>query len=111
VRVGPVADDMRGTWAWGLHGCITAGNAIGDCTAPNDAGCCRDDVTGCSDRPDILMGCWNGGYGQTQARSQHSGIVVAGMGDGSVRNIKNTITQQIWGYMISRNDGRNWADN
>jgi len=111
VRAGPVAGDMRGTWAWGLHGCITAGNAIGDCYTPNDAGCCSDDVLGCTDRPDIAMGCWNGGYGQSQARSIHTGQVLAAMGDGSVRGIKNSISQQNWYYMISRNDGMPWTDN
>jgi prepilin-type N-terminal cleavage/methylation domain-containing protein len=110
IRAGPVAGDMRGTWAFGL-GSTTHGNAIGDCTTPNDAGCCRDDLAGCSDRPDIRMGCWNGGYGQLQARAQHTDLVLAAMGDASVRTIKNAITQQTWYYMISRNDGRVWIDN
>jgi prepilin-type N-terminal cleavage/methylation domain-containing protein len=111
VRAGPVAGDMRGTWAFGLHGCITAGNAIGDCYTPNDQGCCSDDVAGCADRPDIGMGCWSGGYGQSQARAAHTGQVLAAMGDGSVRGIKNAISQTNWYLMISRNDGRTWTDN
>jgi prepilin-type N-terminal cleavage/methylation domain-containing protein len=110
MRVGPVATDVRGTWAWGLGGSITSGNAIGDCTVPNDAGSNRDDVLGCTDRPDILMGCWATGYGQTQARSQHSGMVLATMGDGSVRGISNSITLRNWYFMISRNDGQSWTN-
>jgi len=106
MRVGPTAGDMRGTWAFGLHGFITAGNAIGDCYTPNDTGCCSDDVTGCADRPDLAMGCWNGGYGQTQARSAHTGIVLATMGDGSVRTVSNSIAQRNWYIMLSRNDGQ-----
>jgi len=106
LRVGPANGDMRGTWAFGVMGCVTAGNAIGDCYTPNDTGCCSDDVTGCSDRPDIAMGCWSGGYGQAQARSIHSGIVLAAMGDASVRSISNAVTQRNWYFMISRNDGQ-----
>jgi len=105
VRAGPAANDMRGCWAFGLTA-ITAGNAIGDCYTPNDTGCCSDDVAGCNDRPDIAMGCWSGGYGQTQARSQHSGVVLAAMGDASVRNIRNSISQTTWYWLISRNDGQ-----
>jgi len=110
VRVGPTTADMRGTWAFGITS-ITAGNAIGDCYTPNDRGCCSDDVSGCNDRPDIAMGCWSGGYGQTQARSAHSGGVVAGMGDGSVRFIRDSVSQRNWYFMISRNDGQSWSDN
>ena len=112
LRAGPAANDMRGTWAFGMPGCsITAEHAIGDCYTPNDTGCCSDDVAGCNDRPDIAMGCWNGGYGQGQARSQHSGVVIAAMGDASVRTIKNSVSQQNWYYMNSRNDGKTWTDN
>jgi len=107
LRTGPIADDMRGTWAFGQAGCsYTALNAQGDCYTPNDTGCCSDDVSGCSDRADIAMGCWNGGFGQSQARAAHTGIVLAGMADGSVRTISNSITQRSWYFMISRNDGQ-----
>src|SRR5262245_46552829 len=47
LRAGPVAGDMRGTWAFGEPGCsLTANHAVGDNTTPNDAGCCRDDLVG-----------------------------------------------------------------
>ena len=110
VRAGPAASDMRGCWAFGLTA-TTFGNAVGDCYTPNDTGCCSDDVAGCSDRPDIAMGCWSGGYNQIQARSQHSGLVLAAMGDGSVRGITNSIPQATWYKMISRNDGQVYTDN
>jgi len=106
LRVGPAANDMRGTWAFGLPGCSTTGNnAIGDCYTPNDTGCCSDDVLGCNDRPDIAMGCWNGGHGQGQARSSHSGGVNTGMGDGSVRFVRNSVDVRTWFLMNSKNDG------
>jgi len=109
VRAGPASSDIRGCWAFGLTA-ATYGNAVGDCYTPNDTGCCSDDVSGCTDRPDIAMGCWSGGYGQVQARSQHSGVVLAAMGDASVRTIKNSISRQNWYMMISRNDGQIWND-
>jgi len=108
VRAGPAANDMRGTWAFGLPGCsTTAAHAVGDCYPPNDSGCCSDDVRGCNDAPTDRMGCWNGDYGQGQARSEHNGkgMVMAAYADGSVRNIQNSVTQDVWYYMNSRNDG------
>jgi hypothetical protein len=110
VRVGPAANDMRGCWAFGITA-TTYGNAYGDCYTPNDTGCCSDDVAGCNDRPDIAMGCWNGGYGQMQARAAHSGCVLATLGDGSVRTIRNSIDQRTWYIMLSRNDGQSYTVN
>jgi len=107
IRAGPATTDMRGCWAFGEPGCsITSAHAIGDCYTPNDTGCCSDDVRGCNDRPDIAMGCWSGDYGQGQARSSHPGGVNTGMGDGSVRFIRNTIDQRSWYILNSRNDGQ-----
>jgi prepilin-type N-terminal cleavage/methylation domain-containing protein len=112
LRAGPVANDMRGCWAFALPGGSTMANhGVGDSFGPNDTGCCSDDLAGCSDRPDIAMGCWSGGYGQATARSAHSGVVIAAMADASVRNFRNGITQQIWYYINSSNDGRIWQDN
>jgi len=110
VRAGPAANDMRGTWAYGQAGCAyTALNAAGDCYTPNDTGCCSDDVSGCNDRPDIAMGCWNGGFAQGQARSSHSGGVNTGMGDGSIRFIRNSIDQRTWYVMQGRADGQTYT--
>jgi prepilin-type N-terminal cleavage/methylation domain-containing protein len=105
LRAGPVTTDMRGTWAFGLPGgSVTVAHAVGDCYHPNDRNCCADDVLGCSDRPDIAMGCWGGGYGQGQARSTHDGGVIACLGDGSVRFINDAVSQDVWYYMNSRDD-------
>jgi len=110
IRVGPTDTDRRGTWALGL-GSATANHGVGDSYGPNDTGCCSDDLGTCADRPDIAMGCWGGGYLQATARSQHTGQVLAGMGDGSVRGFRNGISQQVWFLINSRNDGKSWADN
>jgi prepilin-type N-terminal cleavage/methylation domain-containing protein/prepilin-type processing-associated H-X9-DG protein len=112
LRAGPTASDVRGVWALGLVGAShTGGNAIGDCYTPNDTGCCSDDVRGCTDRPDIAMGCWNGNFGQGQARAAHPSGVNALMGDGSVRFVRSTIDARTWFWMISRNDGQTLSGN
>jgi len=111
VRAGFVGGDMRGTWAFGMPACSTTANhGVGDSYGPNDTGCCSDDVTGCEDRPAQAMGCWSGGYGQGTARSQHPGVVIATMGDGSVRTFRSGISQQLWYYINSSNDGNTWAE-
>lgn len=106
VRSAPDAGDMRGIWAFGLPGGSSLANhGVGDSYGPNDMGCCSDDLAGCQDLPQVGMGCWSGGYGQATARSQHSGIVIVALGDGSVRNCRNGTTQQVWYRVTSRNDG------
>jgi len=110
LRAGPVNTDMRGCWALGMPGSsITANHAVGDAYGPNDTGCCSDDLAYCSDRPDIAMGCWGGGWGQGEARSQHSGQVLAAMGDASVRGFRNGIDTRTWYLINSSNDGQNWS--
>jgi len=107
VRSAPNSGDMRGTWCFGMPGgCTTANDGVGDSYGPNDTGCCSDDVAGCTDRADIAMGCWSGGYGQATARSQHTGQVLCAMGDGSVRGFRNGINQFQWYLLSSRNDGQ-----
>ncbi len=104
-------NDMRGTWAFGEPGCSTMANhGVGDSFGPNDTGCCSDDVAGCTDAPQIAMGCWNGGYGQATARSVHAGQVLVSMGDASVRGFRNGISQGVWFVINSRNDGQTWAE-
>jgi len=112
LRAGPVNTDMRGVWALGEPGCSTTANSgVGDSFGPNDTGCCSDDLASCSDRPDIAMGCWGGGWGPATARAQHSTVVLASMGDASVRNFRNGIAQNVWFLLNSRNDGKSWPDN
>jgi len=112
LRAGPDTNDMRGCWALGLPGAsYTAAHAIGDAYGPNDTGCCSDDLQFCSDRPDISMGCWGGGWGQGEARANHTAVVLAAMGDASVRNFRNGITQQTWYWINSACDGHVWKDN
>jgi len=112
IRMGWTNSDRRGLWALGMYGASVTGNCPqGDCYGPNDGGCCSDDVVGCTDRPDVRMGCWNGGYGQATARSPHSGIVICCMGDATVRNIRDTISVNNWFFLLSRNDGQIPTDN
>jgi prepilin-type N-terminal cleavage/methylation domain-containing protein len=112
LRVGPDATDMRGSWAFGVPGgSTTAGHAVGDCYYPNDTNNNADDMLGCSNRPDLAMGCYNGGNGQGQARSQHTGQVIACFADGSVRAIRNSVDTSTWYCMNSANDGYPYAYN
>lgn len=110
LRAGPAAGDRRGVWAFGLiGGCTTGNNASGDCTTPNDTNGGSDDIAGCTSRPDIAMGCWNGGDGQAQARASHTGQVLVGLGDGSVRGVRNSVDRRTWYIMQSRSDGQTWT--
>jgi prepilin-type N-terminal cleavage/methylation domain-containing protein/prepilin-type processing-associated H-X9-DG protein len=110
LRAGPVASDVRGTWAVGITGAsLLGGCAQGDCFGPNDTGCCSDDVQGCQDRPDIGMGCWNGGTGQGNARSQHTAGVNVAYADGSVHFVANSVNLQIWFWLQSRNDQQSFS--
>lgn len=125
VRTGVSATDPRGVWAMGFPGSsITAGNAISDCTTPNDNHEGSDDVQGCPDfwYPGIgardYMGCSTGfanlGWPSwaAQARSQHGTGVNVCFADGSVRFIRNTVDQGVWFSLLSGDDGRsvNYGD-
>ncbi len=110
VRAGPAANDTRGTWVFGMYGSgYTGGCPEGDCYSPNDGGANSDDISGCTNAPNIQMGCWSGGYGQANARAAHTGQVLAGMGDGSVQGISNSVSTNIWFYMNSAVDGQAYS--
>jgi prepilin-type N-terminal cleavage/methylation domain-containing protein/prepilin-type processing-associated H-X9-DG protein len=110
VRVGPAGNDVRGSWAFGMYGAsLSGGCPTGDCYGPNDRGCCSDDVSGCNDRPDIAMGCWNGGYGQGNARSNHSAGVNSAFCDGHVQFLTNSVNTNVYFYMMSANDGQSYS--
>jgi prepilin-type N-terminal cleavage/methylation domain-containing protein/prepilin-type processing-associated H-X9-DG protein len=120
VRVGVGTTDPRGVWAMGFPGAsITAANAIGDCTTPNDANEGSDDVEGCpqfwyagigaQDHIGCSTGLFNLGWAswQAQARSSHPGGVNVCFADGSVRFISDYIAQGLWFYVLSADDGNN----
>ena len=56
--------------------------------------------------PAIGMGCCGCNSWQVTAKSKHPGGVLCGFADGSVRFIKNSVTQQNWFKMHSRDDGQ-----
>jgi len=113
IRSGLTTNDMRGAWALGFAGCSFTSNCPnGDCNGPNDRGCCSDDVIVCDDRPDAAMGCWSNASGdQANARSNHPGIVLATMGDASVRPINNAVARRTYYQMLSRADGSSYSEN
>jgi prepilin-type N-terminal cleavage/methylation domain-containing protein/prepilin-type processing-associated H-X9-DG protein len=118
VRRGLTATDIRGVWALGYPGSsVTAANAIGDCTVPNDNNEGSDDIDGC---PKFYysgigtrdhMGCGVGFAGlgwpswQAQARSRHRAGVNVAFADGSVRLVTNYVSQSAWFSMLSSRDG------
>src|SRR5688572_27511624 len=119
VRASKDPRDPRGVWAMGFPGSsITAANAIGDCTTPNDRNELSDDVEGCPkfwyegigtrDRIGCSTGFANLGWPswQAQARSRHHGGVNVCFGDGSVRFINDFVLQGVWFYMLSAEDGQ-----
>jgi len=127
VRAGLNENDRRGVWAMGLAGAsVTAAHAVGDATTPNDTNEFSDDIEDCAlvrsslgfnqlsappSMGPLKMGCSNDNRPrnwpnwQGQARSLHTGGVNACFGDGSVRFIRDDITQQVWFWVNSRNDG------
>jgi prepilin-type processing-associated H-X9-DG protein len=118
VRVGINDQDPRGVWAMGYPAAsVTAANAIGDCTVPNDANELSDDVEGCPqfwyagigtrDHIGCSTGFANLGWPtwQGQARSRHTAGVNVCFADGSTRFVSNYVLQSVWFYMLSTRDG------
>jgi prepilin-type N-terminal cleavage/methylation domain-containing protein/prepilin-type processing-associated H-X9-DG protein len=99
--------DPRGIWAMGFPGSsVVAGHFSWDCTVPNTHEDNADDCEGCINDPNGGMGAWPGcPFQQANARSRHSGGVNVAFGDGSVRFVKNTVSQAIWWYMNASDDG------
>ncbi len=118
VRSGVNGKDPRGVWAMGFPGSsVTAANAIGDCTHPNDSNEGSDDLEGCPKfyysgiGTKDCMGC-NTGFAnlgwpswQAQSRSHHRGGVNVAFADGSVRFISDYVAQSVWFCMLSTKDG------
>jgi len=110
IRSGMNATDSRGTWSLGQIGCSSIGAyAIGDDKLPNDMESGADDIAGCPNPSPVAQGmaCWTGCPDANQAtmRSAHTGGVNAALGDGSVRFIRNSISQQTFYQLGSANDG------
>jgi len=97
----------------------------GDCYAPNDRSEKSDDTEDCTATRNAMgaggtnlaalaMGCSNDNgtqnwpNWQATARSSHTGGVNATFCDGSVRFITNSVPQNVWRFMNSRNDGQTW---
>ncbi len=121
MRAGLATADGRGVWAMGFAGsslCCETRPYNPTPNAMNWAG------TNCDDGGDETQTCFAlaqvmPGYAKMgmpcnctqgnnnsggQARSLHPGGVNVGMGDGSVRFIKNSISNQLWFFLIVRDD-------
>jgi prepilin-type N-terminal cleavage/methylation domain-containing protein/prepilin-type processing-associated H-X9-DG protein len=123
MRAGLNSVDIRGTWAIGFQSaslCCEARpyNPTPNCTNMQPLGTCDDggDETqscfvvaytfpnrGLLGMPcNCTKGTFNSGG---QSRSLHPGGVNIGMGDGSVRFVKNTIANAVWFALLVCNDG------
>ncbi len=111
LRIGWNANDIRGTWAMGQAGAsISAGNGRIDTPTPNISQSGWDDIQGCQDNAPIGMGCCGCNSWQVTAKSKHTGGVVTGFADGSVRYVRDSVSQLTWFKLHSRNDGQVIAD-
>jgi prepilin-type N-terminal cleavage/methylation domain-containing protein/prepilin-type processing-associated H-X9-DG protein len=119
LRAGKDSNDPRGVWALGSpsSSIVNAGRAPYNPTPNNrlgDSGNDGDEIQTCFKfwNPTIGsvdgLGCIQGGTLMTSgmSRSLHAGGVNAGMGDGSVRFVKNTIDELTWCLLISKADGQ-----
>lgn len=114
LRVGPRDTDARGVWALGFPGSsVTSAHATGDCLGPNVRNSASDDVQGGTDDwQQSGMGNWTSCLSwQATARSEHTGGVLACMGDGSVRFIMDNIDTRTWYLLNSMNDNQALPNN
>ena len=123
LRAGLLTIDIRGTWAMGFSGASMCGHAKSYNPTPNNnMGTifprCKDGGDELQTSPAIghafpadgQMGmgvnCGGGMFNSGgQVRSMHPGGVNVGFGDGSVKFIKNSISNQIWFSILTSKDG------
>jgi prepilin-type N-terminal cleavage/methylation domain-containing protein/prepilin-type processing-associated H-X9-DG protein len=123
MRAGLTTSDGRGVWALGFSGSSLCCEAKDYNPVPNSMNLAP--FGNCDDGGDETQTCWTfaaqfpnrGKLGMPcncddgannaggQARSQHPGGVNVGMGDGSARFIKNSISNQIWFNLLVSNEG------
>jgi prepilin-type processing-associated H-X9-DG protein len=106
-----MANDPRGVWAFGLAGSSTLNaHADGDDIQPNwnnNGGDCADDINSAPSLPAQNLSNWTScNSNQATARSRHTGGVNVALGDGSVRFVTNSISQQTWWIVNAANDGQ-----
>jgi prepilin-type N-terminal cleavage/methylation domain-containing protein/prepilin-type processing-associated H-X9-DG protein len=123
LRVGLLTVDIRGTWAMGFSGASMCGHAKNYNPTPNNKNGtifpkCKDGgdelqtspVIGMMFPLDGAMGmgvnCGKGMYNSGgQVRSMHAGGCNVGFGDGSVKFIKNSISNQVWFAILTSKNG------
>jgi prepilin-type N-terminal cleavage/methylation domain-containing protein len=122
LRAGKSPLDPRGVWALGFPGAsiVNAGRSALNPTPNNvlgDSGNDGDEIQNCkkfwSNTIGSLdhMGCQKSGTAMNSAtsRSLHPSVVNVSFTDGSIRVIRNTIDEQSWCFLISKDDGMSVA--
>ncbi|MGZ3301760.1 MAG: DUF1559 family PulG-like putative transporter [Isosphaeraceae bacterium] len=124
MRSGLTTSDGRGVWAMGFGGASLCCEARSYNPTPNAQNIAPGWPNNCDDGGDETQTCWtlvakginpaalgmpcNCTQGNRdaggQARSLHPGGVNVGMGDGSVRFIKNSIANLVWFQILVSND-------
>jgi prepilin-type N-terminal cleavage/methylation domain-containing protein/prepilin-type processing-associated H-X9-DG protein len=125
LRVGLTTTDVRGVWAMGLGMASLVGHAKPYNPTPNNLKGFSP-AQGCNVGGDEMLAgpvlatqvsyaaqsgmgfnCGGGMFNSGgQSRSMHPGGVNVGFGDGSVKFIKNTVSNAVWISVLARADGR-----